>query len=207
MGDGHGSWIWLPERCSLSFFILWKLPCINVQKFKNNANRNHGSCRPFFLPDDTTIQRMVLTEAVTFTLASQQERSMPMYAMCTEANDGAPGFDSKFKAGKMASPELLPLINFIAAHHFQNEAAQQAIWCITDKYSPYSISSEDSLISNQFRKYVCELTNVKFEKDRGAEKAAPMFRMVDGTFTYVIQKSKKVDLIIYNEAGQEIKKN
>lgn len=160
----------------------------------------------FFLPDDTTIQRMVLTEAVTFTLASQQERSMPMYAMCTEANDGAPGFDSKFKAGKMASPELLPLINFIAAHHFQNEVAQQAIWCITDKYSPYSISSEDSLISNQFRKYVCELTNVKFEKDRGAEKAAPMFRMVDGTFTYVIQKSKKVDLIIYNEAGQEIKK-
>ncbi|MEP7129260.1 MAG: hypothetical protein ABI729_10345 [Chitinophagales bacterium] len=160
----------------------------------------------FFLPDDTTIQRMVLTDAVTFTLAAQQERSMPMYAMCTEAHDGAPGFDSKFKAGKMACPELLPLINFIAAHHYQNEAAQQAIWCITDKYSPYSISSEDTLISNQFRKYVCGLTNVKFEKDRVEEKAAPMFRMVDGTFTYIIQKSKKVDLIIYNEAGQEIKK-
>lgn len=166
----------------------------------------HESPGRFFQPEDSSLQRMVLTNALALSLGAQQEITTPIYAMCTEAHDGAPGATTQFHAGKMASAELQPLLNFIADHHYQNEAAQQAIWCVTDEYSPYSISSDDTAISNQLRKYVCGLKHVKYEKDIGDQKGAPLFRMVDGTFTYTIQKPKRVDLIIYNEAGQEIKK-
>lgn len=160
----------------------------------------------FFIPDDSSVQRMVLTDAITFTLGAQKEYSIPMYAMCTEAHDGAPGAGSLFRSGGMAPAELLPLINYISAHHFQNDAAQQAIWCITDGYPADHITFEDTLVSNQLRKFISKLTGTPFSKDNGQAHPSPLFRMVDGSFTYVIQKTKLVDLVIYNESGQEIKK-
>lgn len=179
------------------------ITCKNLRSVPIEINEVPGR---FFIPEDSSVQRMVLTAAIAFTLGAQKESTFPIYAMCTEATDGAPGAESLFRTGSMAPPELLPLLNVIAAHNFQNDAAQQAIWCITDNYSPYQISSDDTLISNQLRHYVCGLTGVKYEKDVAPPKASPLFRIVDGSFTYTIQKSKQVDLIIYNEAGQEIKK-
>ncbi len=162
----------------------------------------------FFIPDDTAIQRMVLTDAIAFTLGSQKESSFPVYAMCTEAQDGAPGAGSFFRPGRMAAEQLAPLIRYIDENNFQNDAAQQAIWCMTNGYSPYQIHSDDSSVTNKLRKIVCELNNVPFVKDTGQRllPSLPLFRTVDGSFTYIIQKPKLVDLIIYNEAGQEVKK-
>ncbi len=162
----------------------------------------------FFIPDDTAIQRMILTDAIAFTLGAQKESSFPMYAMCTEAQDGAPGAGSFFKPGTMAPQQLAPLIRYIDDNNYQNDAAQQAIWCMTNDYSPYQISSDDTLVSNKLRKKVCELKNVPFVRDAGQQHfpSLPLFRIVDGSFTYIIQKTKLVDLIIFNEAGQEVKK-
>ncbi|MBX7109921.1 MAG: hypothetical protein K1X61_14830 [Chitinophagales bacterium] len=179
------------------------MTCKNLRTVPVEITESPGR---FLQPDDTTLQRMVLTKALALHLGAQQEITTPLYAMCTEAHDGAPGYATQFRAGKMASAELIPLINFIASNHYQNDAAQQAVWCMTDQYSPYTITSDDTVISNRLRKFVCGLKHVKYEKDSGEQKGAPLFRMVDGTFTYTIQKPKTVDLIIYNEAGQEIKK-
>lgn len=179
------------------------LTCKNLKATPIQITESPGR---FFLPDDSSLQRMVLTDGIHISLGANKELTIPLYAMCTEANDGSPGDRNVYSPGEMAPPQLLSLVNFVAQHHFQNDAAQQAIWCITDRHSPYEIYSDDTTISNQLRKYVCSLAGYQYVKDDGVPKTSPRFRIVDGSFTYSIQRSKKVDLIIYNEAGQEVKK-
>lgn len=159
----------------------------------------------FFMPDDTGIQRMVLTAALNIKVPANKEITIPMFAMCTEANDGAPSDRRSFSLGAIAPKNLLTLIQFIDQHHYQNEAAQQAIWCITNHYSPGDIYSDDTIMTQQLQKLVCSVTGIPYVKGDFKREVVPLMRMVDGAFTYSIERPKTVDLVIYNEAGQVVK--
>lgn len=148
---------------------------------------------------------MVLTSNLEVKVPANKEATVAMYAMCAEANDKAPNNNVRFGVGGMCSKELQQLVNFIAKNNFQNEVAQQAIWCITDHNSPYAIYSSDTLLRHQVVKFVCDLRGIPYINDYLKHEASRLFRKVDGVFEYSIQRSATVDLIIYNEAGQVVK--
>ena len=133
------------------------------------------------------------------------EISLNAFAMCTQSDNGAPSEVDRFTAGAMAPKDLLAIVNFISEHHVQTDIGQQAIWCITDHHSPYTIFSEDTALTEQLRKMVCELTGIPYVKDKSSNEPTPRFRLVEGSFEYTIERPKTVDLFIYNEAGQLVK--
>src|SRR4030095_5016325 len=97
------------------------------------------------------------------------------------------------------------LVNFIAKNNFQNEVAQQAIWCITNHNSPYAIYSIDTLLRHRVVKFVCDLTGIPYINDYLKNEVSRLFCKVNGVFEFSILRSATVDLIIYNEAGQVVK--
>ena len=160
----------------------------------------------FLMPDDSTLQRMVITSAITLALSSYQKKSVPVFAMCSEAHDGAPGISTVFSYGKIAEGNLLALVKMLAKKNYQNDAAQDAVWCITDNYSPYTISSKDTALRNELCKFVCELKNIPYEP--GKEEVIiqrPHSAHVAGDFHYTIASTHTIDLRIYNQEGQLVK--
>lgn len=182
-------------------------PCLQL-KCKNLRSVPIGIAEipgRFFMPTDTSIQRMVLTAGLDLNIPAGKEMTVPLYAMCTEANDHAPNQNQRFALGVMATSQLLSVVNFIADHNYQEETAQQAVWCITDNWSPYSIISSDTLISRQLLKLICDLKGLPYISDYIKSKTSPLLREVKGKFEYTISRSATVDLVIYNEAGQVVK--
>src|SRR6185436_16596957 len=107
--------------------------------------------------DDSSTQRMMTTANITFTLSAGEKKTIPIYAMCTEATDGSPSLDDRFSYGIAATGPLKDLVTFIASKNYQNEAAQSAVWSITDDISPYSIYDNDTAIKNSLTRMVCKL--------------------------------------------------
>lgn len=161
----------------------------------------------FLMPNDTAEQRMIITSPVTLALLAQQKKSVPVFAMCTEAHDAGPALDSRFSYGKYADGNLLTLVKLIAKNRFQDEGAQSAVWCITDNYSPYDIYSSDTSEGHLLTKLMCEMKHIPYEpgKKRDADIQLPHSTHINGYFTYTIARTHTIDLRIYNQEGQLLK--
>ncbi len=152
----------------------------------------------FLMPTDTNLQRMMVTATTRFALNAGEEKSIPLFAMCTEAGDGSPLSASGFSYGNAATGKLSELVTFIDQKKFQNEAAQSAVWAITDNYSPYSIYDNDTSVMNTLRRYVCKLKNMPYDPaGERVKNETPLMRYITGTFTFSIYKEQKVDLVIF----------
>jgi len=160
----------------------------------------------FLVPDDTDKQRMMMTADITFNLKSGEEKSILLYAMCTQATNGAPSDADRFTYGSAATGELKELVSFIASKNYQNEAAQHAVWSITDGYSPYSIFDDDTVVMNSLRRKVCAIKKITYNpaSERVTENS-PLVRYITGTFTFSIYKEQKVDLVIFTDDNKLIK--
>jgi hypothetical protein len=160
----------------------------------------------FLMPGDTDLQRMVVTSALHFTLKAGEERTIPLYAMCTEASDGSPVGAAGFRYGSVATGKLSQLVAFIDQKNYQNEAAQAAVWAVTDNYSPYSIYDHDTSVMNSLRRYVCKLKNIPY--DPAGERImneTPLMRYITGTFTFSIYKEQNVDLVVFTNDHKLVK--
>lgn len=178
-------------------------------KFKNLTGSTLTFTEPagrFFNPKDSSIQRMVLTKTITFVLKPYEQKALPVYAMCTQAHDGAPRKEESFSFGASATGNLLKMVQFIAQYNYQDEMAQSAIWCITDNYSAFSITGTDSAQVAKLRRYVCELKGVKLENEEALSEArTPHFRQLDGHFEFTIAVEHFVDIKVYNDKNELIK--
>src|SRR5258706_354788 len=82
--------------------------------------------------------------------------------------------------------------------NYQNEAAQSAVWAITNDYSPYSIYDDDTSVMNGLRRTVCKLKKIAFDPKEGrVVDNTPLIRYISGSFTFSIYKEQKVDLVIF----------
>lgn len=160
----------------------------------------------FLLPDDSNLQRMMTTADVQFALKAGEVKTVHLYAMCTEANDGSPLQASNFEYGSAATGMLKKLADFIDDRKFQNEAAQSAVWAITNDYSPYSIYDSDTAIMNSLRRYVCQLKNITYDPEVARVKnETPLMRYITGTFTFSIYKQQQVDLVVFTDDNKLVK--
>src|SRR5690349_7489344 len=82
----------------------------DIRNLKSTSIQLTEQTGRFLLPDDTDEQRMIITLPVTIALLAHQQKSIPVYAMCTEANDAAPSTQTKFSYGKIAQGNLLTLV-------------------------------------------------------------------------------------------------
>lgn len=112
----------------------------------------------FVEPSDSTEQRMMFTHDELITLEPGKKKSLNTYAMCTQMHDAAPGKESLLALGNMADGNLLSLAQFISKNNIQSQAAQQAIWVITDNNGLGSIYSQNTYEMNKLLSIVSKLT-------------------------------------------------
>lgn len=95
-------------------------------------------------PEDSSLQTMIVTQTLLVKLQPRQKKDYRVFAMCSQAHDKGPSKDESFVLRTRASGNLLGVTELINRKKYQSDAAQNAVWCLTDNYELSSITSEDT---------------------------------------------------------------
>ena len=90
-------------------------------------------CGTLLIPDDDSVQKMLVTKEILFPLFPHNVYRTRFYAMCSQIHNHAPYILSTFKVGNLADTSLVKLAKYIEASYNQNMIGQHAIWAYTDK--------------------------------------------------------------------------
>lgn len=179
-------------------------PCIelqikNLSKTSLSIQLENGR---FLETLDTNEQRMIITQQELISLLPNKQKSVTIYAMCTQMHDHSPGRESLLAMGPMATGNLLELTGFLQKNRFQGQAAQEAIWVITDRNSPANIYSDDTLQMKKLQQLVCKLTGQTMPK--AAQKIEYAEGMVSGEIVFDNKVPDSYTMKLYNETGEVI---
>lgn len=158
-------------------------------------------------PDDSSLQTMMVTQTLIVKLPPRQKKNYRIYAMCTEASDGAPSPSEKFRMAKRANGKLLGVAELINRKHYQNDAAQNAVWCLTNNHDLQSIYSEDTVMMYELRTFVAKAKGIPLSKIYEASNdgySAPVTTyttrtVYSGSISYSFSKTSKVMIALFDE--------
>lgn len=157
----------------------------------------------FMMPDDSTLQRMMVTQQELITLYKSQTITKELYAMCSEMHDAAPRSETSFTVGAKATGNLLALAKYISDNNYQSMAAQSAVWCLTDNNEPSDIFSDNSVQMKNLRDFVFKTTGkkvsspgqyLKYEKGK-----------ISGQLEFELKQDKIMTMNLYDESGKLIR--
>jgi len=158
-------------------------------------------------PSDTNLQTMMVTQNLMVKLQPKQKKTYRIYAMCTQAHDGGPSPDAAFVMGKRTTGSLLGLAELINRKKYQNDAAQNAVWCLTDNYDVQTIFSEDTTMMYELRRFVAKAKGLSLDKIY-EEKAVDTYEpartittrtVYSGSLSYSCSKTSKVMIALFDE--------
>lgn len=161
------------------------------------------------VPEDTGIQTMMVTQTMMVSLAPKQKKNYRLYAMCTEAHDGGPSPEQGFSLGKRFGGNVLSLAEVVNRKRYQTDAAQNAIWCITDNYDLSRIHSDDTAQMYDLRRFVAKAKGLpqtsiyeSTTSNNYTEPPAPVMRMrtvYSGSLSYSVTRTSKVMIALFDE--------
>jgi len=159
------------------------------------------------VPDDSSLQTMIVTQTMIVKLQPKQKKNYRIYAMCTEAHDGGPSPDARFVLRTRATGNLLGVTELINRKKYQTDAAQNAVWCITNDYEISSIFSDDTVMMYDLRTFVAKAKGLDLKKVYTAS-GNPVYAPVrtittrtiySGSLSYSFSKSAKVMIALFDE--------
>lgn len=158
------------------------------------------------VPADSSLQTMMVTKQMAMQLQPKQNKKYLLYAMCTEAHDGGPKPEAKFVLGKRATGNMLGLAQLINSKDYQTDAAQNAVWCLTDNYGLETISSADTAMMCALRRFVAKAKGLKPEKVYEQEQTytlpEPTYvtrKVYSGSLSYSFNNTQKVLVALFDE--------
>lgn len=165
-----------------------------------------------FEPTDSSVQSMMVTKSMMVKLEPRQKKNCRVYAMCTQAHHKGPSEKVMFRLGKRASGYLLSAAEFMNRKNYQNSAAQNAVWCITDNYDLFSVSDSDTSMMFDLRRLVAHVKGIPFskiyERDMPTTTALPepvrtprIVTTYTGTLHYSLGRTAKVMVAMFDEAN------
>ncbi len=182
-------------------------PCISMEIASASAdnlqiNLEYGY---ILMPEDSSTQAMMVTQSLVASLNPKQKKNYRLYAMCTEASDGSPGSDDNFKIGKRSTGNLLGLAELLNRKKYQNDAGQDAVWCLTDNRDIHSIYSTDTGMMYDLRRFVAKAKNLPPASIYETEptEAAPVTYttryVYSGSLSYSLAGNHKVLIALFDE--------
>ncbi len=119
-------------------------------------------CGTQLLPEDSSVQTMIVTHEAILALYPKQTYATRLYAMCGQLHDKAPTSMDIFKVGELADSNVVKIANYLNDNYIQSMVGQHAIWAYTDNSTfedlkPYGADT----ISIAMTKGI--LTNLKVE--------------------------------------------
>ncbi|MGQ0827101.1 MAG: hypothetical protein ACT4ON_01775 [Bacteroidota bacterium] len=154
-------------------------------------------------------QDILVTRSQEFFVNGKQSKTLMIYGMCCQAHNSSPKVNSIYSVGKLADSNLVKLANFLDTNkYYTNDAAQDAVWAVSDNESLGSIIGDDKKVVDALRKYVSEITGrpipaydiiYKQESDRDVMGRA---NRIEGVFEYSVPADGSVTIGIYDEQGR-----
>lgn len=156
---------------------------------------------------DSTYQNLVVTENVFVSILPKQKLEIPIFAMCTEPNDAAPGSEVlSYKPITKANPHLSELCELIAKEKWHNSEAQQAVWCLVDDRSLNRINGFDTAVVRKLQSKIAKLTNKKmpapptktdYQRNYYANSSSMKIK-VGGSYSFYFSSPKSVQIAMFN---------
>lgn len=120
----------------------------------------------FLQPADSLDQRMIVTKEELITLNPKQKKSVKLFAMCTQMHHSSPDELSKYSLASKSNGPLYDLIQLIDKKSYQSDAAQHAIWVITDSSEISSIYSDNETELSELQSFVAKATGKPIPRSR-----------------------------------------
>jgi hypothetical protein len=86
----------------------------------------------FLQPQDTNVQRMLITKTSIIRIEPKKSTTQKLYAMCSQSSKASPSKNNRFKNGKLADAPLLKLAKIIEKNNYHNSTGQDAVWAIAN---------------------------------------------------------------------------
>ncbi len=186
-------------------------PCIAMEvSSASNENLNLQLEYGYKLvPDDSTLQTMIVTQTLIVKLPPKQKKNYRIYAMCSEAHDGGPSPDAKFVLRHRATGNLLGITELLNRKKYQGDAAQNAVWCFTNNYELNSIYSTDTTMMYTLRRFVAKAKGIDLMKiyetpDAGNSYVEPVRTFTtrtvySGSLSYSFSRTSKIMIALFDE--------
>lgn len=111
-----------------------------------------------FGSQDSSLQDLLVVGEQVLALAPNGRASVTCRAFCCEASMGGPGQGSAFTEGALADSALVKLARHLASSSYGDDAAQQAVWAVSDGNPISAIDTDDAAATNALRQFVSTLT-------------------------------------------------
>ena len=190
--------------------------CIQM-KIKNLTNKKinvYLEAGRFMQPDDSTVQRMIVTKEQMIALEKNATKRPKIFAMCSKMMNRAPDTSTAFSLGKKAEGKLLELAQLISKKNFQDNAAQSAIWAMTDNNDFSDIYADNKEEMKILRNFVREAKGIKddpavqsnavFDLKKEAEGTYLKYTKgnINGSFEFELKQDLQLSMNLYNENGE-----
>lgn len=156
-------------------------------------------------PVDSSYQTMMVTQTLIVRLPAKQNKSYRIYAMCTQASDKGPSQTQSFSVGKRSDGNLLGIAELINRKRYQNSAAQDALWCLTDNHDIQSIDSDDTTMMYELRRFVVKAKGLPLSDVYNAERVytepVRTYRIritYSGELSYSLGKAAKILVALFD---------
>ncbi|HRG87585.1 MAG TPA: hypothetical protein PLW44_01100 [Chitinophagales bacterium] len=188
-------------------------PCMQLQLASNSSETMSLKLEYGYnlVPDDSSLQTMIVTQTLIVKLAPKQKKTYRVYAMCTQAHDGGPSPQSRFELRNRSTGYLLELTELLNRKKYQGNTAQNAMWCLTDDYGLNTIFSTDTAMMFELRRFVAKAKGIspdkiyaKYDDDTETEPVRTMRTSYSGSFTYSFSRAAKVTIALYNSNNQVV---
>jgi hypothetical protein len=104
--------------------------------------------------DHDSIQNMMITRQLVFTLDGNKSDTYKAYAMCVQETKASPDAHASYQIGEFADNNLLAFSKIIEKYNFQDNAGQNAVWVFTDNNDTTSIYANNMDESRILKKYI-----------------------------------------------------
>ena len=161
-----------------------------------------------FSSQDTAQQDLIVIQHHEVEMTQGASKILHLYAMCTQANHISPSENNPFQAVGPAKGDLAKLVKFIDQSRITNDAAQYAIWSLTDGTSLANI--EDDLL----KELTASIQGVRppsytvVRDPIPVQAGLPAFSnepaILKGTFAYRLEGEVKASFGLFNAEGEEL---
>jgi len=167
-----------------------------------------------FASQDTSEQDQVLIRGGNYLVRAGRHIAPSFPTFCTQSNYLGAGEGSMFALKTSGNDQLLALAEYLNTHRYLGDAAQHAVWVITNDHDLRGLHLDDKSKALQLQSFVAELTGkplpaytVRYRRvqERRVAFAAEAIT-IHGIHKYDLQEDAYLSCTIYNEKGEAVQK-
>lgn len=161
-----------------------------------------------FFPADENYQNLIVTRESQVTLKPNEQKTVEIYAMCTEASDAAPGKDATYKLAPIAGEKLKKTAQYISRLKSNSITGQHAIWVVSNNRTLEEIIGPDTTETRNLQRFLAKLTGKKLPPPPAANSYATNYYAppkpevsYTGNFKMSMYKEASLTIALFNREG------